>query len=36
MCNNDAIFTTTDAMMRLRMEWERAMRNVPALYVCPD
>jgi putative SOS response-associated peptidase YedK len=36
MCNNYAMFTTTEAMMRLRMEWERAMRNVPPLYVYPD
>jgi hypothetical protein len=36
MCNNYAMFTTTEAMMRLRMEWERAMRNVPPLHVYPD
>jgi hypothetical protein len=36
VCNNYAMFTTTEAMMRLRMEWERAMRNVPPLHVYPD
>jgi hypothetical protein len=30
------MFTTTEAMMRLRMEWERDMRNHPPLYLYPD
>lgn len=36
MCNQYNITTTTDAMMRLRMEWENAMRNLPSLSVYPD
>ena len=37
MCNLYSITTTTEAMQRLRAEWERAMRNTPPLYaVYPD
>ncbi|HEV7274897.1 MAG TPA: hypothetical protein VGN80_01265 [Devosiaceae bacterium] len=32
MCNLYSITTTTEAMQRLRAEWERAMRNTPPLY----
>lgn len=36
MCNNYNMTTTTEAMIQLRMEWERAMRNVPPLSIYPD
>ncbi len=36
MCNQYNLTTTTEAMLRLRMEWERAVRNVPPLSIYPD
>ena len=36
MCNQYNLTTTTEAMIRLRMEWERAMRNTPPLSIYPD
>ncbi|MDP1729905.1 MAG: SOS response-associated peptidase [Devosia sp.] len=37
MCNLYSELTTTDAMVRLRAEWEDYMRNIPPLYaIYPD
>lgn len=36
VCNRYDINSTHEAMARLQAEWERVVRNVPALYLYPD
>jgi putative SOS response-associated peptidase YedK len=36
MCNLYSLTTTVESLTKLRMEWDRAGRNIPPLAVYPD